>query len=66
MNVIVNGQPMHVDKPCTVAELLERCGKPKGPCAVEVNRSIVPRKSHADRVIADGDEIEIVTLVGGG
>ena len=34
--------------------------------AVEVNCQIVPRARHAEHVLADGDRLEIVTLVGGG
>jgi sulfur carrier protein len=39
---------------------------PRGPTAVEVNRVLVPRSQHASRVLAEGDAIEVVTLVGGG
>src|SRR5205085_650257 len=34
--------------------------------AVEVNLGVVPRAEHAATVLADGDAVEIVTLVGGG
>ena len=34
--------------------------------AVERNREIVPRTAYADTHLADGDKIEIVTLVGDG
>jgi sulfur carrier protein len=66
MRIKINGEETTLDEPCTVEQLLVRSMKTKGPCAVEINRSIVPRKNHAQRIIADGDEIEIVTLVGGG
>ena len=36
------------------------------PCAVEVNKEVVPRRAHADSTLHEGDKIEIVTLVGGG
>jgi thiazole synthase len=34
--------------------------------AVEVNREVVPRVRHSERILAEGDSVEIVTLVGGG
>ncbi|RLS26927.1 MAG: sulfur carrier protein ThiS [Planctomycetota bacterium] len=34
--------------------------------AVELNRRVVPRADHATTRLADGDRVEIVTLVGGG
>ncbi|MCA9280806.1 MAG: sulfur carrier protein ThiS [Phycisphaeraceae bacterium] len=66
MQVIVNGTPETIEESATVSRLLERHNLAKAPCAVEVNKSIVPRKSHADHHLRDGDRVEIVTLVGGG
>jgi thiamine biosynthesis protein ThiS len=34
--------------------------------AVEVNRALVRRAERAERRLAEGDAVEIVTLVGGG
>ena len=36
------------------------------PVAVEVDGQVVPRSALADRVLAGGERIEIVTFVGGG
>ena len=36
------------------------------PVAVEVNLQLVPRHRHAEHRLAEGDRLEIVTLVGGG
>ena len=66
MRITVNGQPREVPDGTTVARLLAMLPTAGGPVAVEVNREIVPRSLHADRALAEGDEIEIVTLVGGG
>ncbi len=49
-----------------VHELLAELGLGGRPCAVEVNQSLVPAKSHQDHQLQAGDQIEIVTLVGGG
>lgn len=64
--VTVNEEPRAFPEPTTVAELLRVLGKDPGKLAVEVNREVVPRADHAGRRLADGDAVEIVTLVGGG
>jgi sulfur carrier protein len=66
MRITLNGQARDVPDGATVAQVLESLGKQRGPVAVEVNREIVPRSEHARRPLADGDAVEIVTLVGGG
>ncbi len=66
MQVIVNGKPEIVEDSATVSRLLEGHNLAKSPCAVEVNKAIVPKKSHADHKLREGDRVEIVTLVGGG
>jgi sulfur carrier protein len=66
MHVLVNGQRTEVQPPCTIADLLRQRGLETSPCAVEVNADLVPRSEHAGRPLDDGDQVEIVTLVGGG
>lgn len=66
MQVVVNAEKLEVPPGETVAQLLSRLKLDAGPCAVEVNQDLVPKRSHAERELADGDVIEIVTLVGGG
>jgi sulfur carrier protein len=66
LNIIVNGQSRTLDRQATVAELLEQLEIPPRGVAVEVNLEIVPRIRHAERLLADGDRLEIVTLVVGG
>ena len=66
MNLFVNGEPASAAEGATVETLLEQMGLPQKGVAVERNREIVPRSLYATTPIADGDRIEIVTLVGGG
>lgn len=66
VKIILNGTPRELPRPLSVAELLERLEiSPRG-VAVEVNLQLVPRGQHGQRQLADGDQLEIVTLVGGG
>src|SRR5262249_50301945 len=62
----LNGEARTADGPLTVAELLERFGFDRRKVAVEVNRAVVPRARHPEHPLADGDAVEVVTLVGGG
>jgi thiamine biosynthesis protein ThiS len=66
MRITVNGEDMMMDDRCSVADLLARCELAEAPCAVEVNRALVPKREHRAHELQDGDVIEIVTLVGGG
>jgi sulfur carrier protein len=66
LTIIVNGQPRELDPPATVARLLAQLNTPTRGLAIEVNEQIVPRARHAEHLLADGDRLEIVSLVGGG
>ena len=66
MIVEVNGAQKELPDGCTVRELLRVVGREGVPCAVEVNRALVPHRRHAEHALSQGDRIEVVTLVGGG
>ena len=66
MNIIINGEPRTVPEGMTLEALLSELGHRVQFCAVERNRELVPRGEHAACELAEGDELEIVTLVGGG
>ena len=62
----VNGQARQVPYAVTVKALLEFLGLSTNRVAVEVNAEVVTRARHADTVLKAGDEVEVVTFVGGG
>ena len=64
--ITVNAEPRSFPDPLTVADLLRALAKDPAKLAVEVNRDVVPRADHPHRRLAEGDAVEIVTLVGGG
>ena len=66
MKVFVNGEPRDVEAGATIDALLAVLGIDRRKIAVERNREIVPRAEHAATPLAEGDRIEIVTMVGGG
>lgn len=63
---MINGESREMEGPLQVAELLKRLGYDPLRVAVEVNRQILPRRDQTARPLEEGDEVEIVTLVGGG
>ena len=66
MTLTVNGEPKSVSEGLTLAQLLRELGLEKNPIAVELKRQVVPRDRHVAVRLAEGDRLEIVTLVGGG
>jgi thiamine biosynthesis protein ThiS len=66
MRININGEEKTFGEPMTVAQLLALRGLSKSPCAVEINRVLVPKRQHEQQTLQEGDAIEIVTLVGGG
>ncbi len=66
MHIIVNDQSTEVPPDSTIAALLTQLNLPATRSAVERNRNLVRRSDHATTVLAEGDRLEIVTLVGGG
>lgn len=66
MLVIVNGQQRELPQGTTVRALIELMGLAKQACAAEVNKVLVPRREHDSRTLAEGDHVELVSLVGGG
>ena len=66
VNIAFNGDEKTLAVGTTVAELLEALELNAKHVAVEVNFEVVPRDQHQDHVLNDGDEMEVVTFVGGG
>lgn len=62
----INQNPHTLPDPLTVAQLVQHLKLNPERIAVEVNRDVVPRAAHGSHRLADGDAVEIVTLVGGG
>lgn len=62
---MLNGEK-HETEAVTVAALLSELGLEGQPAAVERNAEVVKRKEHEATRLTDGDQIEVVTLVGGG
>ena len=62
----LNGERIELPGGTTIDQLLERLGISRHQAAVEVNHILVPRSDHERFELSEADEVEIVTLVGGG
>ena len=62
----LNGVQHELAEPTSIAALLAASGHGGRTVAVEINGQIVPRSMHAQRLVHDGDQIEIVQAIGGG
>ncbi len=66
MLITVNGQPREVRERITMLELLRDLGVKPEITAIQRNAEIINRKAVDSTVVADGDTIELIRIVGGG
>lgn len=66
IHATINGEQRALASGLTMSGLLAQLELAPVRVAVEINRALVPRKEFAETTIRDGDQIEIVTFVGGG
>ncbi|HIG10576.1 MAG: sulfur carrier protein ThiS [bacterium] len=66
MQITINGKARAVRPGLTVTELVEELELRPQEVAVELNQSLVNRAKRDATVLAEGDSLELVTLVGGG
>lgn len=64
--IVYNGEPLEIPAGSTIAAVLSHKSVRTEVVAVELNLEIVPRQMHGSTVLSEGDQIEVVTLVGGG
>ena len=66
MQIRLNGEVRDVPEGLTVDTLLAHLGVKESRVAVERNLEIVPKAEYRTTPISAGDELEIVSFVGGG
>ena len=66
MKLHVNGEILELSHSQTIKDVLKCIGLDNKPVVVELNeRAIFPR-DYAEKVVNDGDRLEIVTIAAGG
>ncbi|MAE29033.1 MAG: sulfur carrier protein ThiS [Planctomycetota bacterium] len=66
MHIYLNGDDHECPSHTTVEDLVLAQKLAPALVAVEINCELVPRTQRPERVLAQDDRVEIVTLVGGG
>ena len=66
MKITINGIEKQFTSSLTLDTLLIELGHANKKVAVEVNEEIVPRSQLRNKLVVDGDKIEIINAVGGG
>ncbi len=67
MKVTVNGEPLEIDPPVAVPELLRLAGAEQPEyVSVQINGEFVRREDFASTWIKDGDAVEFLYFMGGG
>jgi len=66
IQVTVNGSARRFERAVNVRELLEELEMAGKKVAVERNGEIVPKGTHHQVLLENGDRLEIVVAVGGG
>ena len=66
MKITINGIEKQFTSSLTLDTLLIELGHANKKVAIEVNEEIVPRSQLRNKLVVDGDKIEIINAVGGG
>lgn len=66
MEILVNGEQRQVADGICLSDLVHELGLARRRIAIELNHDLVPRDEHGARALKAGDQVEIITAVGGG
>jgi len=66
MNIMLNGENFFFDKSLTIDELLKKNNISLQNIVIEINKEIITKSLWGKYKLNSGDEIEIITAVGGG
>ena len=66
MNIMINGENFFFDKSLTIDELLKKNNISLQNIVIEINKEIITKSLWGKYKLNSGDEIEIITAVGGG
>ena len=66
MRVQINGEKQEVAEGITLSEFVKQWSLQPERVAIELNRTVVPRREWPTTMLGEGDRLEIVHFVGGG
>jgi thiamine biosynthesis protein ThiS len=66
MKIIFNGHSREISNALTIRAFLDNLKLNPEIVAVELNLAIIPKNQYDNKIISEGDKIEIISFVGGG
>ncbi len=66
MQIQINGEERTVKEGVMLDTLLSELDISTIGTAVELNREVVPKRTHNETALSEGDVVEIIRMVGGG
>ncbi len=66
VKIQLNGKKIKINKDCKVLDILKKYRLDVKKIAIELNGTIIPKKSYKNKKIKNNDKIEIVHFIGGG
>ncbi|MBT7958914.1 MAG: sulfur carrier protein ThiS [Akkermansiaceae bacterium] len=66
MTIRLNGKDHPLDTSLSVQELLVSIGLGQKPLVVELNKKALFPREYEQSVLADGDQVEVITIAAGG
>ena len=66
MNIILNGAPYECAQGSSLLAIAQALSLEGKRYAIEHNKEIVPKSQHAEVILQEGDQVEIVQAIGGG
>jgi sulfur carrier protein len=66
INVVVNGKKEILPSGLTLRQVLEKKGINPNVVACELNLTIVRRANLSENILKEGDQLEIIQMIGGG
>tara|TARA_B110000196_G_C20803714_1_gene501388 strand:- start:290 stop:493 length:204 start_codon:yes stop_codon:yes gene_type:complete len=66
ISITINGDKLKIEEDSTIEILLELLNITPARLAIEINGEVIPRSEILEKVLQDGDILEIVKAIGGG
>ena len=66
IQVFINGKRKYFRENNSLFSLLDFLKIEKNGIAIEINQTVVPKSQYKNKIIRNGDQIEIVQFIGGG
>jgi len=66
MDITLNGEKVTLDEAVSLNQLIDRYDMKRETVVVEINGDLPDKSTYDERLIKDGDVIELIRFVGGG